>query len=309
MARHSDHKPVGRAVWTLARRQHGVVTRSQLLELGLTRDAIAHRIRTGRLHPLHRGVLSVGTPEVSHLGRWMAAVLACGPESLLSHQSAAELWGMRSPQGGRIEVSVPIERKPHVREVRVHRRRVLTATDWRLRHRIPVTSPARTLADLATDVSPHELEAAVNEADRLDLIGPGSLRTALDQMVGQHGVPVLRRLLDRRTFRLTDSELERRFLGLMRSAKLPRPETRQVVNGFRVDFYWPDLGLIVETDGLRYHRTPSQQARDHRRDQAHATTGLTTLRFTHAQVRFEPVEVVEVLRRVVARLAARRGAA
>jgi very-short-patch-repair endonuclease len=108
---------------------------------------------------------------------------------------------------------------------------------------------------------------------------------------------------------LTDSELERRFLALVRSARLPQPLTRQVVNGFRVDFYWGDLGLIVETDGLRYHRTPSQQTRDRRRDQAHAAEGLTTLRFTHAQVRFESGEVVDVLARVIGRLIARRTAA
>ena len=100
-------------------------------------------------------------------------------------------------------------------------------------------------------------------------------------------------MLDRRTFRLTDSELERRFLPLARAAGLPVPLTRQRVNGFEVDFFWPDLGLVVETDGLRYHRTPAQQARDRLRDQAHTAAGLTPLRFTHAQVRFEPGHVRE----------------
>lgn len=110
-------------------------------------------------------------------------------------------------------------------------------------------------------------------------------------MSGQRGVPALRRLLDRGTFCLTDSELERRFLRLVRSAGLPLPETGRVVNGVRVDFLWAELGLIVETDGLRYHRTPSQQASDRRRDQVHTAAGLTTLRFTHAQVGFEAAEV------------------
>ena len=176
-------------------------------------------------------------------------------------------------------------------------------------HRIPLTSAARTLVDLATRLSLRELEAAVNEADKLDLIGPASLRSALGEMAGQHGVPELRRLLDRRTFRLTDSELERRFLAAVRSSHLPQPETRQLVNGFRVDFLWRDLGLVVETDGLRYHRTPSQQALDRRRDQIHTAAGLTTLRFTNAQVRFETAEVIEVLVNVAARLAASRDAA
>jgi len=153
------------------------------------------------------------------------------------------------------------------------------------------------------------LEKAVNEADKLDLVDPDSLRVALHRMPGQAGVPALRRLLDRRTFRLTDSELERRFLALVRSVRLPHPETRRVVNGVRVDFFWPDLGLVVETDGLRYHRTPAQQARDRRRDQVHAAAGLTTLRFTHSQIRFGPSEVIDVLARVIAGLAARRSAA
>jgi very-short-patch-repair endonuclease len=291
------------------RRQHGVVTRAQLLDLGLTRAGISHRIRIGRLHPLHRGVFRAGTPEVSQFGRWIAAVLACGPNALLSHQSAAELWGIRSLQGGPIHVSVPIERKPRVRGVRVHRRGKLTARDERLRRAIPVTSPVRTLADVADSISAKQLEAVVNAADKLDLVDPERLRQELVELRGQRGVPALVRLLDRRVFRLTDSELERRFLALVRSAGLPQPATRQVVNGFRVDFHWPDLGLVIETDGLRYHRTPSQQVRDRLRDQAHAAAGLTTLRFTHAQVHFEPHEVVDVLARVIGRLAARRTAA
>ncbi len=128
-------------------------------------------------------------------------------------------------------------------------------------------------------------------------------------MRGRPGAGRLLRLLDRQTFRLTDSELERMFLRLISDARLPMPQTQVVVRCFRVDFHWPDLGLIVETDGLRYHRTPAQQARDRRRDQLHVAAGLTTLRFTHAQVRHEPDEVIDVIRRVIGRLGARRLAA
>jgi very-short-patch-repair endonuclease len=154
-----------------------------------------------------------------------------------------------------------------------------------------------------------QLEAAVNEADKLDLVDPVGLRVALGEMSGQRGVPTLRRLLDRQAFRLTDSELERRFLRLLREAGLPPPETGAWLNGFRVDFFWPELGLVVETDGLRYHRTPAQQARDRRRDQAHTAAGLTALRFTHAQVRFEAADVQRLLHRVIAQLSTRRAAA
>jgi very-short-patch-repair endonuclease len=162
--------------------------------------------------------------------------------------------------------------------------------------------------DLAGGLQRAGLESAVNEADRLDLIHPEQLRRELDAVKGQHGIGRLRELLNRQSFRLTDSELERRFLALVRFARLPMPETRQVVSGFRVDFFWPDLGLVVETDGLRYHRTPAQQARDRRRDQAHTAAGLAVLRFTNAQIRFEATEVCEIVERTVERLARRRAA-
>ena len=142
-----------------------------------------------------------------------------------------------------------------------------------------------------------------NEADKLDLTDPEALRAALDDVIARRpGVAALRRTLDRRTFALTDSELERRFLPVARRAGLPRPQTGRRLNGFRVDFYWPDLGLVVETDGLRYHRTPAQQARDRLRDQAHATAGLTTLRFTHAQIAHDGGHVRVTLDAVARRL-------
>jgi very-short-patch-repair endonuclease len=157
------------------------------------------------------------------------------------------------------------------------------------------------LIDLATVLSVERLEAAVNETDRFGLIDPERLREAVEAHAGVEGVAALRAVLDRRTFRLTDSELERRFLRLIRRAGLPPPRTRQRVNGFRVDFHWPELDLVVETDGLRYHRTPAQQARDRLRDQTHARAGVAVLRFTHAQVALEPDYVVEVLTSVAER--------
>jgi very-short-patch-repair endonuclease len=289
----------------LARRQHGVVSRDQLLQLRLTPSGLAHWRRRGWLHPVHRGVFAVGPPELSQYGRWMAAVLTCGRGALLSHQSAAELWGIRRAVPGRIEVTLPQPGKRRASGLIVHRRIVLGPQDCRARHGIPATSPARTLADLALRLPAPQLEAAVNEADRLDLIEPERLRKAVEEMGGERGVSTLSRLLDRRTFRLTDSELERRFLRLVRSAGLPMPQTGCEINGFRVDFFWPHLGLVVETDGLRYHRTAAAQARDRVRDQAHTAAGLTPLRFTHAQIRFEPEYVTATLRRVVERLAKR----
>ena len=229
----------------------------------------------------------------------MAAVLSCGPEAALSHESAAARWGIRARENGRIEVSVPTARNPRPLGITVHRCAVLQVTEWQ---GIPLTTPIATLVDLATRLPTDQLERAVNEADRLDLVDPEKLRAALDRFGGRKGVGILRRTLDRRTFTLTDSDLERRFLPIARQAGLSQPQTRRRVNGFRVDFYWPDLGLVVETDGLRYHRTPAQQANDRRRDQAHAAAGLTALRFTRAQVRFEREHVRTTLEAVARRL-------
>ena len=295
------------SVWAVAKRQHGVVSRGQLLELGLCADAITHRLAKGRLHSVWRGVYALGRPELSQHGRWMAAVLSCGPEAVLSHSSAADLWEIRSGRGRQLEVSVPLPSQRRRPGILVHRRKALGAAETTTCDHIPVTNPICTLVDIAPGLSRAELEAAVNSADRLGLVNPEALRTALDGMLRLPGVASLRYVLDRRTFTLTDSELERRFLPLARSAGLPLPETGRRVNGFKVDFHWPDLGLVVETDGLRYHRTPAQQARDRLRDQTHAANGLTPLRFTRAQVVFEAEHVATTLSAVAARLAARRG--
>lgn len=290
---------LARTVWALARLQHFAVARRQLLGVGMHPQAIKHRLATGRLRPVHTGVYAVGRRDLSRLGELMAAVLACGEGAVLSHRAAAELWGV-CPRGG-VEVTVPTGRTPRRPGIVVHRA-ALAAEHRTRRHAIPVTSPARTLVDISPYLPRDHLERAVNEADRLDLIDPERLRESLGELGGTRGVAKLRTLLDRRTFTLTDSALERRFKPIARAAGLPEPLTQQRVNGFRVDFFWPALGLVVETDGLRYHRTPAQQARAHVRDQTHLAAGLLALRFTHAQVTYERAYVEETLRKMAARL-------
>src|SRR3954469_8820100 len=275
---------IGSPSWQLARRQHWAIASRQLDELGVDREAVKRLCRSGRLHPLFRGVYAVGRPQVSWRGWWTAAVLACGPDAVLSHTSAAALWRIRPPSWP-VHVSTPAPRQPA--RIVTHRR-VLRERDIARHHGIPVTSVVCTLIDVAPDLTPHELEDAINEADRLGLIDPETLRAALAPQRGRSGIAKLRQTLDRRTYILTDSELERLFLPIAERVGLPRPLTQVRVNGFRVDFYWPELGIVVETDGLRYHRTPAQQARDRLRDQAHAAAGLIALRFTHGQIRYEP---------------------
>jgi very-short-patch-repair endonuclease len=237
----------------------------------------------------------------------MAAVLGCGPRAVLSHGSAAALFGIGSELPNWIEVSVPFVSPRERPGVRVRRRPKLRASDVTIHNGIPVTVPVLTVIDIARNPGVN-LERAVNEADRLDLVDPESLAAALDDFPSQPGVGRLRALLDKLTFRMTDSELERRFLPLIADVGLPLPLTRQYVNGFKTDFFWPELRLVVETDGLRYHRTPAQQARDRVRDQAHLAAGFIPLRFTHWQVRYQAAYVRSVLIAVARRLGQVRAA-
>ncbi|HEX6667424.1 MAG TPA: DUF559 domain-containing protein [Solirubrobacterales bacterium] len=275
-----------------------------MLTLGFTEKAVKHRLANGRLHAMWRGVYAVGRPPQTRKAWWMAATLACGPGAALSHRSAASHWRIAEEWKGRIDVSV--HRRCELRRPGIHARGrpTLATADVVVPDGIPVTRVALTLVDLATELDDAPLERAVNEADKRDLINPEELRIALDDYAGVPGVKQLRTLLDRHTFRLSDSELEVRFRRLAQRAGLPPPRTKERVNGFEVDFAWPELGLVVETDGLRYHRTPAAQARDTLRDQTHTAAGLTSLRFSHHQVMHEPGRVEAVLRRTAARLGA-----
>jgi predicted transcriptional regulator of viral defense system len=291
--------------WRLARAQHGVLTRRDLLALGFSAEAIKHRVAKGRLHPVVRGVYAVGRPHLEREGRWMAAVLACGPGAALSHRSAGALWGFAKENTAYTEVSVKRSSESRLPGIRCHRRPSLPSSEITAHRGIPLTQPVRTFLDLVRVNGPRDLERAINEADKLDVIDADELRLALDDHAGEKGVRPLRRILDKHTFRLSDDELERLFRPLAAAAGLPVPLTKHVVDEFEVDFYWPDLRLVVETDGWRYHRTPSAQSRDALRFQTHVANGLTPLRFSHYQVKYEPAHVKDILIRTVANLRAR----
>jgi hypothetical protein len=228
-----DSKARSARAWAMSRRQHGVLTRAGLLELGFGEKAIKHRIKTGRLHPVTPGVYAVGRRGLSQEGRWMAAVLACGEGSALSHRSAAALWGIGAERGGPVDVTVRRRRRCSRPGISARSRPALVAEDFTECRGIPITTPVRTLIDLATELGERRLERAVNEADKRDLIDPESLRDALDDHGGEPGVRALRALLDRHTFRLSDEDLELLFRPIAASAGLPTPETkhRQRVRG------------------------------------------------------------------------------
>jgi very-short-patch-repair endonuclease len=293
-----SHAARDAAAWALVRAQHGVVARRQLLVVGYTRRELEQRLHNGRLHHISNGVYVVGRRDLTPRGRWMAAVLACGEDAVLSYRSAAELWGIGREWEGRIDVSIPRRSRLERRGVKVRCRPSLPSRSITRRHGIPVTNPVQTLIDVATELKLLRLERAVNEADKLDLVDPETLRRSLDGYVGMPGVKTLRTLLDRHTFRLSDSDLEVFFRPLALAAGFALPPSKSWVLGYEVDFWFPDHGLVVETDGLRYHRTPAQQARAVKRDQKHTASGLRVLRFTHWQIAYEPNEVTAILRQI-----------
>ena len=233
----------------------------------------------------------------------MSAVLTCGEGACLSHESAAQHLGIRNPRGGAIHVTVPYARNPRRKGINTHRRD-LQPHDVTTHKRIPTTIPLIALVDLAPRLRTNDLERAIGEADKTGLIDPESLREALEAMPRRPGVGVLKRTLDRHTYVLTHSELERRFLAIVRRAGLPKPTGQHRTGTGRVDFFWPELNLVVETDGLTYHRTAAQQSEDLRRDHEHAAAGLRTLRFSHAQIRFQPGHVEATLAAVLTALSA-----
>lgn len=199
---------------------------------------------------------------------------------------------------------VPGELRRRRQGIRLRRRTDLSPEHRREVVGVPVTDPVSTLVDLASCVVEWRVEKAINDADRLGLIGVEALRAELQSLRPRPGMACLRRLLG--CDALTDTGLEREFLDIVREGDLPMPTTQAWVSGYRVDFYWPDLGLVVETDGWRHHRTPGEQTTDRRRDQAHAKAGLTTLRFAERQVRHEPRQVRATLSAIMRRLSRRQ---
>jgi hypothetical protein len=235
-------------------RQYGLVTRGQLGELGLGAHGISERIRTGRLHRIRRGVYAVGHAAVRREAYWLAAVLTCGRDAVLSHRSAAALWEIRFSQAATVEVTVPSQAGRLKRHgVRVHRSRRLVGDDVTVHRRIPVTTVSRTLLDLADILPTQPLKRAIHEAEYRGLLDLMALAATAERNPGRKGAKVL--ALAKGPPELTRSELEDRFLELCRHHHLPSPAVGARVEGFEVDFLWPNERVVVETDGLAAHGT------------------------------------------------------
>jgi very-short-patch-repair endonuclease len=290
----SRRQTVERTIETLAR-PHGVVGRRQLLSAGLGRETIDRRVKAGWLRPMHRGVYAVG-PVQSDEAPETAAVLACGERAVLSRRSAGALWRLIPRQRhGPLEVTVCASHAPRRRGIRVHRSPLHRDEVTRLR-RIPVTTPARTLLDLASRVSVRELEQAVAQAERRCLTTRGKLLALLARYPARPGTPKLRELLSSPVDpALTRSEAEEQFLALIRRAGLPGPDVNIALHGYELDFYWRDEGLAVEIDGYAFHGDRDSFEADRRRDAGLAARGLQVVRITWRQLEGEPEATLVLL--------------
>jgi very-short-patch-repair endonuclease len=261
----------------IAANQHGVVSAAQLRAVGVSAVAASRRTKAGKLHPLHRGVYAVGHQNLSFEGRCMAAVLACGDRAVISHRSAADLWGLLPPHRGSIEITIAGDggRKKRAGVV-VHRSRTLAARLVTQRHGIPLTKPARTLRDIRRTLPLPVFRKALRRALDLRLVRSTGIAQA----------------------DLTRSELERLFLRLCRRHHLPQPEVNARIGGHEVDFVWRSHGLIVETDGFRHHGDRAAFEADRARDAGLQSRGYRVLRFTYRQVR-NGRDVVNALRALI----------
>jgi Protein of unknown function (DUF559) len=289
-----------REIYELAARQHGVVARRQLRRLRLGEDAIDHRLASGRLLHLERGVYALGHAELRREGRLLAAVLAAGDDAVLSHRSAAGLWGLRSWSGTFIELTAPgrggIVRRPG----RILHRSLVLPDDERTTERgVPVTTVARTLLDLAAVVPPHHLRRAVERADQAELFDLRAVQRVLDahpRRAGRQPLTALLADVAEHGETVTRSALEARLLHLCLDAGLPRPQVNRYDGVRESDFRWPDRRLIVEVDSWTFHgRTRRAFDGDRVRDRALLREGWRVARFTDRQIVSDPVGVLAEL--------------
>lgn len=262
---------------TLADLQHGVVARAQLLGRGLTARQVERRVQARRLRRLYYGVYAVGHWRLTVEGRWMAAVLACGPGAVLSHVTAAIAWEIRRSASGLIHVTVPTTAGRERRAgIRLHRSATLTTEDVTEIRGVPVTSVARTIVDLSRTLKGRPLEALIDRADQRGLVDFEVLRSASSAS--------LQAVLNRYSAAPTRSELEDRFLTLCDDHCIERPETNACIEGFEVDFVWREGRLIVEVDGYAYHRSPTAFEADRERDVVLGMKAWRVMRFTWRQI-------------------------
>jgi len=309
MAGFSPDVPLERLIAERAAAQHGLVALRDLVELGLTADAVRKRVSSGRWRRVHAGVFATGHAPLTQRARYMAAVLACGPGAALSHRDAAALHGIRPSSRSSIDVTSPKRTGRGRRGIDVHSGAILRPHDVVVVDAIPCTTVARTLLDLAEVSARRQVERACDRAELLELFDLVAIEEQLDRAGGRRGAPLLRSIVEDR-FRATvhmRSELEERFLELCRVASLPRPQVNAWIalepTGYEADFLWPQQRLVAELDGHSVHSTRHAFEHDRRRDQRLTLAGLTVVRLTWRQVVEEPAATSAMMRALLAQRA------
>jgi very-short-patch-repair endonuclease len=284
----------------LARRQHGAVARGQLLDLGFSRKAIAGRLQRGLLHEVFLGVYVVGARRISRKGRWMAAVLAGGEGVVLSHRSAARLWRLLPPASERIDLVCPPGRVVRRKGIVSHESE-MRDDEWLVKDGIPVTSPFRTIFDLAATAKMRELERAFHEAEAREVTDRVSLPMLLERYPGRRGNRKVAALLGSgRPIGITRNDFEEAFLALVDAHGLLRPRMNAdlAIRGrfFEIDAFWEAQRLAVELDSRGIHGTRKRFESDRQRDRILMAEGWRTLRITWRQLQEEPEAIVADLR-------------
>jgi very-short-patch-repair endonuclease len=291
-------------ITAIAELQRGRVARRQLLAGGISKPAIGRMISRGLLHPEHVGVYAVAHRAPVSFGRETAALLACGDRACLSHTSAAAVWGILEPEGGPVEATIVASNSGRRRSgIEVHHSRDLVAGDLCTHDGLPLTSPARTLLDLAGRLDKRSLERVLDEALMVRKVASRSrILDILGRANGHAGASMLRALMARRNnSSITHSQAERRCLELIREAGLPEPETQVRIAGYTVDLIWPDHRVVFEIDGYTFHTSRFAFDRDRRKDAALKSAGYDPNRLSRDQVMFEPYLAVAAISAALAR--------
>lgn len=301
----------------LAVQQHGVFAVDQIAELGLSASAARDRVASGRLHRIHHAVYSlVPLTLLGRNGRYMAAVLARGPDAVLSYRCAAALHEIRGT--ARVKIDVTVRGRSHRRHagIDVHRSTTLTPEDVTTVHGIPCTTVARTILDLAQVIKGRPLERALDQAEILDLLDLAALDDQIERNKARPAARRLQAVLDQHYIGSTPtwSELEEALLAACRRAKLPMPEVNALIDphdsdptAIRVDFVWREQRVIVETDGHETHHTRRAFEEDRLRDQRLIVAGWTVIRITWRQLTQRPSEITDRIARLLSRERAARG--
>ena len=272
----------------LAGRQFGVVTRRQLIDLGYTEEMIDHDLETGRLQAWHRSVLAVGHSGLSRHGLCMAAVLFRGKGALISHQSAVWLWGMEGKLEIPVHVSVPW--RGHSQDaIALHHCPALRDEDATATEHLPVTSVPRTLLDYASTATTYRLERAIDRAARLDLLDPAAVNLIAEEVRGHRGSKPLRRaMVIHHETGFTRSAGEKKLLGALADAGVPRPLVNNFIEGYELDFYWESERFAIELDSWEHHRSRRSFEMDPERQEKLAMIGIELVRITGARLKREP---------------------